>query len=551
MKKIKHLLFLSLIIVMCSSFTFKNSSKFTLNLNITPGIFSQTTYEFPFGTKFMMATPDVYRKEDIDYETTWTVVKTKDNQNYQTINSQEDFKYLTNFTNNEWQLNHNIFAIFPIENYLLDGETTFMQIMEVTNHFFGIDTNYESQTCQDMLMELVTDNKNLYSVNVIDNDRPVIDGYVGVYVTSVDNPASLEEIKSHLHAYDEVDGDLTEEIKVDEDNYSENSHKVGEYDIKFSVSDKSNNTAHLTIKVSVVDVVKPIINISDSFTSKLSEPLSLEDIKNKIEVSDNYDKEISYTISKDEFSGNENAVGTYKIEISATDSSNNTSTKEISINVVDDIKPTISGTSEIKTSIKTKVSIEDIKKGLIVNDNYDELSITDLVVESDSYSDNYNQLGNYEVKFSVSDKSNNKSETFIVLVKVVDEDIPYFTVDDFIINVDYYASLNHEQIIELLSKTNIIDLSRISNIEKQVVVSKDEYQQTDKEGNYKMTLKVTYDDGEEKTINLSINKIGKVNDLTLPWYIKTWNYLVNLYKNIVDAIFDFFDNLFHKIKNIF
>lgn len=551
MKKIKHLLFLSLIIVMCSSFTFKNSSKFTLNLNITPGIFSQTTYEFPFGTKFMMATPDVYRKEDIDYETTWTVVKTKDNQNYQTINSQEDFKYLTNFTNNEWQLNHNIFAIFPIENYLLDGETTFMQIMEVTNHFFGIDTDYESQTCQDMLMELVTDNKNLYSVNVIDNDRPVIDGYVGVYVTSVDNPASLEEIKSHLHAYDEVDGDLTEEIKVDEDNYSENSHKVGEYDIKFSVSDKSNNTAHLTIKVSVVDVVKPIINISDSFTSKLSEPLSLEDIKNKIEVSDNYDKEISYTISKDEFSGNENVVGTYKIEISATDSSNNTSTKEISINVVDDIKPTISGTSEIKTSIKTKVSIEDIKKGLIVNDNYDELSITDLVVESDGYSDNYNQLGNYEVKFSVSDKSNNKSETFIVFVKVVDEDIPYFTVDDFIINVDYYASLNHEQIIELLSKTNIIDLSRISNIEKQVVVSKDEYQQTDKEGNYKMTLKVTYDDGEEKTINLSINKIGKVNDLTLPWYIKTWNYLVNLYKNIVDAIFDFFDNLFHKIKNIF
>ena len=72
-----------------------------------------------------------------------------------------------------------------------------------------------------------------------------------------------------VKAIDDVDGDISSKIKI---NGSVNTQKAGTYNLTYSVTDKSNNTAELTIKVNVeavpITTVAPVTTTPQVQTSK-------------------------------------------------------------------------------------------------------------------------------------------------------------------------------------------------------------------------------------------------------------------------------------------
>jgi hypothetical protein len=67
----------------------------------------------------------------------------------------------------------------------------------------------------------------------------------------VNSPLSIEEILSNYTASDNVDGDVSEDIVVEIDNYTANVSTLGNHSIILRISDSSNNVRRVEIKINV------------------------------------------------------------------------------------------------------------------------------------------------------------------------------------------------------------------------------------------------------------------------------------------------------------
>ena len=85
-------------------------------------------------------------------------------------------------------------------------------------------------------------------------------------------------------------------------------------------------------------------------------------------------------------------------------------------------KPVINGTKLYTRSYNNPISIEDIKVGLSICDNYDNGLQLQLI--QDNYSSYANKVGIHTVTFKAVDISNNESDVFTVSITVEAKDKP-------------------------------------------------------------------------------------------------------------------------------
>lgn len=355
-----------------------------------------------------------------------------------------------------------------------------------------------------------------------DTTSPVLDGWEGVYVTNVDSPVTVASIKALLYAYDDVDGDLTSRITIDSDGYTGHQTVLGSYPIVFSCTDNSNNKATITINIQVVDGVAPVINGASTFTSNMSAPLTVNDIKSTFTVSDNYDtiSNSSIIVTSDNFSTNKLIKGTYNVSFEVTDSSGNKGTKTVAVTAVDNIKPIISGTNSYNKGQDAILTLDTIKAGLSASDNCDGTLTSSIQMIEDNYTGNGNRLGSWTIKYRVTDSSGNQSDLFTVTINVSDSFPPVFYVDNSIMHIDSTLSLTQQQIIQILENTGQINLSMAYNASFVI----DEYQGSQTPGMYNLSVKVDYSNGSTEMINFGINVINQEFTYIPPaaWY-QSWN----------------------------
>ena len=425
-----------------------------------------------------------------------------------------------------------------------------------TNNATYVGNTLSSVLSSNLVKALILPVNEHFNLEVVvrDTSSPVLDGYTGVYITNVDDPISLATLKASITAIDDVDGDITNRIVVTTDNYTANMHKLGLWPVVFSVSDNANNTATITIQVSVVDKTAPVITLAHpSYTSNLSSPLKLSDVLSDITASDNYDGDVSskIVIYYDGYSSTSTTIGNHTVTFKVTDNSGNASFKDITINVVDDIIPTISGNSSYTKSANSSLSSSDIKAGLIASDNYDNDLTGQITEVSNTYLGKENKVGTYYITYNVTDNSNNTSENFVVTIQVVDTQKPTFYISSVILNVADYNKLNHNDIIAYLCQTKAIDDSTSYTCE----FSQDEYTNHEGEpGSYEMTAEVDYVDGRHSTIKLSINILSKDNyvngkainsDAIVTvienpgFFASVWNWITNAFSHVSN----FFTNI--------
>ena len=341
-----------------------------------------------------------------------------------------------------------------------DGHISYVEVeLDVLDHNY--DSTYFSHWMLAEGTEVSTVEPFVEGAELVDISSPTFEN-VAMFTTNVDNPITVAAIKATLEAYDEHDGEITENIQVKQDNYTQYASTLGTYNVVFSVKDSSNNEATATVYVKVVDETAPVIVGDSTISVSYPNELTAAQIKEQYHSTDNYDGDISSTITVDlrEYATHKKTIGTYVISISSVDSSNNNTTIYVNLKVIDEERPIISGPQTMDVCYNTRLSLNDnILNKYTVSDNYDTLLWTQIAVESNDYHNNWQTLGTYHINLAVYDSSNNKG-TFVLTINVIDNVAPIIYIDSSYIEVSTNEELSLDQLSSLLFEKNELDRNK-------------------------------------------------------------------------------------------
>lgn len=343
---------------------------------------------------------------------------------------------------------------------------------ELGGNFVSLSGNYQSVILNDPSGSNITID---YSggtlskevIQVTANDlRPGFSGQE-TFATNVSDAKPLSHFLQYIKVYDNVDGDLTDQIYIITDNYTTNKNVLGTWSVKLGVEDSAGNVSEFTFNIQVADITAPVINGNTSKVQiSYTQTYNITSFKNSLTVSDNYDTiaNSKITIKSDNYTANKTNLGTYDIVFEVADNSGNKSTFTKQIEVVDDVAPTWTGQNAYTKDATAVLTVDTIKANLSANDLKDGNRTAYITVKEDNYTGKGNRVGTYSIIFEVADTKGNKS-TFTVTIDVRD-DIPGVW---YIVNGSSFVlippmKLTQNQIIELLQRTNQIQVTGTTNV---------------------------------------------------------------------------------------
>lgn len=250
----------------------------------------------------------------------------------------------------------------------------------------------------------VTDKgKNTRSVTRVitvkkDKEKPKITGATNktVYMGYSFDP------KTSVIATDNVDGNITSKITI---SGKVNVNDVGIYKLQYTAKDKTGNKTTVTRTITVKkDMTRPQITGAGDITINYGNSF---DPKSGVKATDNIDGTIT---SKMTITGSVNVrkVGTYKLVYSIKDKTNNKTTVTRTINIVDKVKPTLTGAglNDRTFAIGIYDNFPPLSGGITAYDNADGNLTSEIKVEGEV---NVDKAGIYTLIYSVTDKSGNKT----------------------------------------------------------------------------------------------------------------------------------------------
>ncbi len=264
-------------------------------------------------------------------------------------------------------------------------------------------------------------------INVVDAVKPMFSD-IGVVKAVYPSVYTADEVRAMLTASDNYDGTLTDSIVLVADGYTTSSQELGTYEMEFSVSDSSGNTAYHTVVIEVIDSEAPLIDGIDSIVVNYDTLLSLDEIKNNLEVIDNYDGHtLELEVVANDYFDNFNMLGIYSIVFGVSDSSGNRTEKSVQIEVVDNIGPMVYfDYSVIQVYNDTVLALGDIASLLSRSNELEPGESYDVSVMFDSYSKNASRPGTYHLALDFEDsKGNVYSKTLQINVRKKTADYSY------------------------------------------------------------------------------------------------------------------------------
>ncbi|MCD7863720.1 MAG: DUF5011 domain-containing protein [Lachnospiraceae bacterium] len=180
-------------------------------------------------------------------------------------------------------------------------------------------------TAQD---ESGNDTSEAVSVSVIDEIPPDFSGIRSEYDLTEDDEAP--DFLESVTAIDEIDGDLTEEIALDDANVEYGV--PGEYTVTYFVTDSSGNVAEKSAAVIVQDTTPPVISPTKTSYSVTAGSEAL-DFASAVSVTDAVDGDLADSVVIDDSTVDYDTPGTYEVTYSISDSSGNVTEKTASVTV--------------------------------------------------------------------------------------------------------------------------------------------------------------------------------------------------------------------------
>lgn len=319
--------------------------------------------------------------------------------------------------------------------------------------------------------------------------------------TPYDNKIELETILANFKAYDNNDGFISS-INVISDNYS-NSNDIGEFEVELEVLDSSLNKSELTVKIIVIDNIKPQILGDDILEIDVTDTApSIDFILSKYKAYDNKDGDISKDIivkesELDQFEAN--TIREYIITLSVLDKANNECEKEIILKMIDTVAPTLVvqdmtiKSSELGRHIEVinvdsmVVSVKDNTCQPIVSYNYQEILDRGIF------------KGDYAVIFKAKDTSGNETIK-TAYIHIIDDISPEFYIHSGVLKTSNKKPLKVSEIKEKI-KQNLNDKGVL--FDEVFIISTDYFSNEHKSGSYELKYMYKYND----TINYAVMDI--------------------------------------------
>jgi len=368
---------------------------------------------------------------------------------------------------------------------------------------------------------------------------PYEDGYI--YNISVSFPSDLNEEKLlyALKAYDKGDGQEHEVALVSDDFSSHKNILDTPFDVVYSSNDIHGNISMFTYRITISDFKNPTITQeTDEINVSYSVPVTPEILLENFSFSDNYlNKLKSIEIIDLESVDEENYIGKRSFTVKATDMSNNIATLESEVNIVDDVKPIISGVDEICINAGYSLSNEEILSHYSAHDEID--GDTDLAIEN---KDIGTAVGLYSCDITSSDSKGNKAVKTI-FIQITDSEGPAFYVNTSIITTYGQHMISSDTIVKALVSTDQLP-------EKTYVysefVSGNYTSDTDSidYGTYQERIAAHADDGdiEYSDVTIIVEKNSKTTETTL--HSTFWDKIAQWFASIFAAISNFFARIF-------
>ncbi|MCF7926844.1 MAG: cadherin repeat domain-containing protein [Candidatus Izimaplasma sp.] len=146
--------------------------------------------------------------------------------------------------------------------------------------------------------------------------------------SSIDDPISLEYIKSQITSISKISNEPIEEYTIIENTYNDNNKKLGEHHIVFEVTEDE-LVSQLIVYVQVVDITPPNIVMENTITLKINS--NNNNILDKISINDNVDILSSSNLKIVNSTIDFETPGTYTIILEISDNSGNKSQKQATI----------------------------------------------------------------------------------------------------------------------------------------------------------------------------------------------------------------------------
>ena len=238
-------------------------------------------------------------------------------------------------------------------------------------------------------------------------------------ILEVPTKISDQELLEYVTAFDEEDGDLTENIIVERQNYF---LEKGLTTVNFAVCDSDNNTVKLKKKIKFSDYNSPQIKLLDDLLISTSETI---DFKNVASAVDRYDGDISGKIKIISPNYNNLKPGEYDINLKAGEYDVNfkvtnsfSDTCDITVKAIvtdEDYSAASIKLSDylIYTKIGETVNFRDYIKGVVGADgqNY---SVSQIVIDDSEFDPE--KAGTYNVFFSIKSGSSTVTKTRMIVV---------------------------------------------------------------------------------------------------------------------------------------
>jgi hypothetical protein len=318
---------------------------------------------------------------------------------------------------------------------------------------------------------------NNYKENTVYESKDVY------FISDINNPVSLETLKTYISANDPTDGDVSENIKLYNNTYIVDENlQIGTYSFDAYVHDHYGNVTYQKCYVMVVDFNPPTIIGEDLEVSYTMLKEHAELIK-QFTVTDN-NGDCSIEIIEDNYSINFDKPGTYTVTAEATDLDENTTTATINVVVVDDIAPNFKlHTEKISITTLDDYTEDDIFKHFVAEDEIDGDNIKMWVEDLNGYFLNTKKAGSYNFKIYFEDTSGNKADKGFVL-EVIDRDFPSIEIDStYSIIISSGEKLTKDQVREYFNNLACLTQEVLS-------VESKYFDDINPEGEYDMHLKM-------------------------------------------------------------
>ncbi|MCX0365311.1 DUF5011 domain-containing protein [Clostridium perfringens] len=371
------------------------------------------------------------------------------------------------------------------------------------------DVNTDIPGKYEVVYEVTDSNGNTVQlttiVTIVTNTPPIILGVKNKTIFLGDitfNP--LEGVT----AEDKEDGNLTDKIKVIG---SVNVNKTGIYQLIYKVKDSDGNVATVKSVVTVIANEVPVIDATDK-TIKVGDTF---DPMAGVTAEDKEDGNLTDKVKVIKNDVNTDIPGKYEVVYEVTDNQGATSTKTITVTVLSNDAPVISGTDNI--SIKEGDAFDPMA-GVTATDTEDG-NVTDKIKVEGSV--DVNKPGKYELTYTVTDSDGNTT-TVKRVVTVIANEVPVIDATDKTIKVgdtfDPMAGVTAED-------------KEDGNLTDKVKVIKNDVN-TDIPGKYEVVYEVTDNQGATSTKTITVTVLSNdapVNTLPNTGDVTTLPYIGGLF----------------------